>query len=263
MERSRRYQKSKLSKTQNTKRKRRKYPNVFFKKELVKVFDGIQTPKTMMGAFLAFFCALRLSEVAKLKWDDIDLENKRLKVVNGKNYKDGFVPLSSLCIPILQKWKLMNPDQEYVLPSDRYNEPHFKSDSLYKSFKNSLKRVDMFIETEKTKGGHMQHQYKFHTLRHSRCTHLLNNSVPIQRVQHFMRHDKIDTTMTYTWILDTELNKMVESVDRQMFSQTPSNNTAQPIVENPLDIAKRRLAYGEISTKEYGKIVDALAMVTL
>ena len=33
----------------------------------------------MMASFLAFFCALRNSEVCKLKWQDIDLENKRLR----------------------------------------------------------------------------------------------------------------------------------------------------------------------------------------
>lgn len=45
----------KLSKTQMTKRRRRKYPNVFFKKELVKVFDNYEDPKNMIGGFLAFF----------------------------------------------------------------------------------------------------------------------------------------------------------------------------------------------------------------
>jgi integrase/recombinase XerD len=257
MERTRRYKKHNLSKTQDMKRKRRKYPNVFFKNELVAVFDAINIPKVMMGAFLAFFCALRLSEVSKLRWVDINLENKRLKVVNGKNHKDGFVPISSICIPILQKWKLMNPDQEYVLPSDEFDSPYFKSDSLYKGFVRALKKANLHIETERVRGGNMQHQYKFHTLRHSRCTHLLNKGVPLQKVQHFMRHDKIDTTMTYTWILDTELNNMVEGVDRQILQQSPAGTPVQK-TEDPLDIAKRRLAYGEISAKEYGRIVCAI-----
>jgi integrase len=250
-----------LSKTQETKRRRRKYPNVFFKKELVTLFDNLQTPKTMMAAFVAFFCALRISEVAKLRWVDIDLENKRLKVVNGKNYKDGFIPLSSLCIPVLQQWRLMNPDEEYFLPSDIYDMPHYTSSGIYKDYKKALKRAGFYKETHKDSNGRVQHQYKFHTLRHSRCTHLLNNGVPIEKVQHFMRHDEIDTTLTYTWILDTELNKMVEGVDTTQKQVVTNEPAAAQKAEDPLDIAKRRLAYGEISPKEYGRIVEVLGDV--
>ena len=41
-----------MSKTQEKKRRRRKYPNVFFKKEITDVFDNIDNPKTMMGALM-------------------------------------------------------------------------------------------------------------------------------------------------------------------------------------------------------------------
>lgn len=252
-----------ISKTQETKRKRRKFPNVFFKKEMSAVFSTIEEPKIMVGAFLSFFCALRISEVCKLKWMDIDLEERRLKVVDGKNHKDGFVPISSVCVPILRKWRMMNPSEEYFLPGDGYTEPHISSSALLKQFKNALKKAGLEIATDKTASGYQQHQYKFHTLRHSRCTHLLSNGVPVQKVQHFMRHDKIETTLTYTWILDVELNNMVESVDRpsarEQFSFPEKGEIVMQKTEDALDILKKRLAYGEISAKEYGKLLEALS----
>lgn len=259
-----------LSKTQQTKRRRRKYPNVFFKKELTAIFDNIDIPKVMVGAYLTFFCALRISETCKLKWADVDLEEKRLKVVEGKNYKDGFVPISSICIPILKRWKLMNPKSKYVFPSDHSYGEHYTPSSLFKEFKKAIEKAGLSRRTEKTASGTWQHQYKFHTLRHSRCTHLLSNGVPIERVQKFMRHDKIDTTLTYTWILDKELNKMVEQVDNGNFNSLPEenkfNNIQRVIVkepENPMKIIQKRLAIGEINLREYNKLMKTLSPVKM
>jgi len=261
MERFNQTWESKLSASQRKKKKRKKYPNVFFKNEIVKLFNNIEDPKLMIGTFLAFFCALRISELCELKWQDIDLENKRLKVVNGKNYKDGFVPISSICIQILKKWKLMNPEEEYFLPSDQNNKKHIQTCSLRKSYKLALKKAGLHIPTEKNSAGFQQYQYKFHTLRHSRCTHLLNNGVPIQKVQYFMRHDKIETTMTYTWILNTELNQMVEEVDKKTIHQeflTDNTTIIQPTNNDPVEIARKRFAFGEISSREFKKIIEVL-----
>jgi integrase/recombinase XerD len=261
MEEYKPYNQQLLSDTQEKKKRRKKFPNVFFKKELVAVFSQIDEPKIMAGAFLTFFCALRNSEVCNLKWDDIDLEQRRLKVVNGKNHKDGYVPISSICVPVLLKWKQMNKDEEYFLPNENQNKPHITPSGLLNGFKRALEKAGMSRIIEENSVGNKQHQYKFHTLRHSRCTHLLSNGVPIQKVQHFMRHDKIETTLTYTWILDVELNSMVESIDKPSAREQylPERNIVIPRTEDALDIAKKRLAYGEINPKEYRKLMEALA----
>lgn len=79
-----------------------------------------------------------------------------------------------------------------------------------------------------------------------------------------MRHDKIETTMTYTWILDKEMNKMVKEVDMGSFdelTQPTNNHPAMPPQKiNPLEIAQKRLAYGEITIREYQKISRAFTI---
>ncbi|MBI4448793.1 tyrosine-type recombinase/integrase [Candidatus Woesearchaeota archaeon] len=160
-----------LSKNQERKRRRRKYPNVFFRQELTKLFDMLDNPKTMVAAFLTFFCALRISEVCKLQWVDINLDERRLKVVDGKNHKDGFIPISPLAIPILRKWRSMNPSEKYVFPSDKYSPGFYQSNSLLKDYKKALAKAGLNVSTEKNRAGKQLHQYKFHTLRHTRCTH--------------------------------------------------------------------------------------------
>jgi integrase len=254
-----------MSKREGRRRKRRKYPNVFFKKNLIEVFENIDNVKTMTAAFLSFFCALRISEVCSLKWQNIDLNEKRLKVVDGKNHKDGFVPISSLCIPILEKWRAMNKGQEYVFPATKEGLKYYCPHALHVDFKKALARAGLHIPTEKMINGRQQHQYKFHTLRHSRCTHLLSNGIPIQKVQKFMRHDEVETTMVYTWILDQELNTMVEEADVNIMnnilpedSHIPTQSKHIETIEDPISITKKRLARGEISIREYKRLVGTL-----
>ena len=59
MERNKHQYNKPLSKTQSKKKKRKKFPNVLFKQEMIKVFENMEDPKNMIGAFLTFFCALR------------------------------------------------------------------------------------------------------------------------------------------------------------------------------------------------------------
>lgn len=258
-----------ITKTQENKRKRRKHPNVFFKDEMVKIFENMEDDvKIMVASFITFFCALRMSELCNLKWQDIDLKLGRVKVVNGKGYKDGYIKMSRECTQVIKKWRTMNLDEEYFLPSDKPEYRHLQRRTVLFRFKDVLDKAGLNIPTEKNSIGSQQHQYKFHTLRHSRCTHLLNNGVPIQKVQHFMRHDKIETTLTYTWITNPELEKMVEKVDSRQddleeVGDVESMTTSQIIQQStkfndPIEIARRRLACGEMTKREFKKIVEVL-----
>ena len=265
MERNKPNNQSNVSKNEIKKRKRRKYPNVFFKKELTSIFNSIEDPKTMVASFLTFFCALRMSEICEMKWANIDLEDQKLKVVDGKNHKDGFVPISPVCIPVLKRWRAMNPNEAYLLPPESTEYPYLAPRALLVRFKKAIRTAGFEIETEKNARGHYQHQYKFHTLRHSRCTHLLNNGVPIQKVRQFMRHDRVETTMVYTWITNPELQKMVAEVDQpinniqKITTEALNTTTAERTThKDPLQIARTRLAIGEISPREFKRIIGIL-----
>jgi integrase len=249
----------------NKKKKGRNLPNVFYKKELVAVFNEIDDPKIIVAAFLTFFCALRNGEACSLKWKDIDLKNKRLKVVQGKGYKDGYVKISNKCIPILERWRAINADEEYFLPADSTKHKHMMPTALLRRFKTALKKADLDVPTHKNSAGNQQHQYKFHTLRHSRCTYLLSNGIPIHKVRNFMRHERIETTMRYTWITNIELDQMVEKADNpQMKTEhVVSHNgmITQPSLQpqaDPMLVAKMRLVNGEITRRRFKELVEIL-----
>ena len=60
----------------------RQIPNVFNKEQVYKLFDTINDPQIMMASMLALFCGLRIGEIIKLRYEDIDLVRKQLKVMN-------------------------------------------------------------------------------------------------------------------------------------------------------------------------------------
>jgi len=58
------------------KRTRRKIPSVLTKEHLIKLFSAIDNPMLGVACTISLFCGLRIAEVTKLKWEEIDLEKR-------------------------------------------------------------------------------------------------------------------------------------------------------------------------------------------
>ena len=77
-----------------TKSKRGALKNISTKKikeikmHIYKLFDTINNPKIMMATLLALFCGLRIGELTKLRYEDIDLVKKQLKVQKSQMLAD-------------------------------------------------------------------------------------------------------------------------------------------------------------------------------
>ena len=119
---------------------------------------------------LGFGAGLRVSEVCNLKSEDIDLTGKKILIRQGKGSKDrvtslpkGFRPKMLAYIPI-----------------------NLTPRSLQRAFKSSLKRAGI----ERT-------GLKFHSLRHTFATHLIQNGMPINQLQLLMGHSNIKVTSIY------------------------------------------------------------------
>lgn len=89
-----------------------KLPDVLSAEQIIKIFDTMEDPKIAIATAVTFFCGLRISEICKLKIEDIDLQNKKLKIVDSKfsmrtktNYgKDRYVIIPDLMINPIKKW---------------------------------------------------------------------------------------------------------------------------------------------------------------
>ena len=95
--------------------KKRTLPNVLNKKQLISLFENIEDNHLFMGSLIALFCGLRISEVCKLKKQDIDLEAEKVYVRQSKGDKDRIVMLPNSLKPVIEKWNRLNKETEYFI----------------------------------------------------------------------------------------------------------------------------------------------------
>jgi len=229
----------------------RKLPNVLNKKQLLKIFEGIDEADVFVGSMLALCCGLRISEVCSLKKQDVDFENERIKIVQGKGSKDRYVMLPSKLKPVLEKWFRIN-QAELVIPAtykDQMREAQFAG-----KFRKYLEKADLKIFMNKTVTGQPRYAYSFHTLRHTYATFLLEKGVDLYYVQRALGHSDIHTTQIYAHISNKDLQNKIN----QAFGKKASHGRPESI-QDPIQLLQLRFANGEITQEEYK---DKLGILT-
>jgi len=71
--------------------------------------------KAMLSVMLNM--GLRVSEVSNLKFKDVSICKKKLRVVNGKNGKDRDLVIPGYTLELLEKWKVVRSGGEYFFLS--------------------------------------------------------------------------------------------------------------------------------------------------
>jgi len=135
------------------------------------------------------FCALntgmRKGEIISLKWNNVALNNNIITVhqTNSKSKKQRKVPINSALRKLLLELKIQNLHAEHVFLNTR-GFPYKRQDSMNKIFQSALKKANI-------KG------LRFHDLRHTAATRMVENTGNIVAVKEILGHSSIDMTMRY------------------------------------------------------------------
>lgn len=239
--------------------KRKRLPDYLDVPKLRKLFKAIDNPIYAVAFAICFFCGLRVSEACSLKKSDLNLEQRRLKVVNGKNGKDRFIPIPAAIIRPLGMWMKHTGNSSYVFPS-RSNayatieNKHIQRNELRRRFNSYSYKAEINEVVGKDAKGRNKHRYYVHSLRHSYATYLLEHGANLREVQELLGHADIGTTMIYTHI--TMQNKI--GAVNAAFDQILEKKQSIEPPSNMRIVLKKRLAAGEISLKEYDEIMKRL-----
>lgn len=142
--------------------------------------------KAIMELF--YSSGLRLSELAGLKWTQIDLASG-LITVSGKGNKTRMVPVGSYAAAALQKWRNVRGTFAGL------EEPQVFVSKLGNPI--STRTIQVRIRHWAQRQGLPQKVYP-HLLRHSFASHLLESSGDLRAVQELLGHADISTTQVYT-----------------------------------------------------------------
>src|SRR6056297_1159551 len=151
----------------------------------------------------AFYTGLRRQEIVNIKWGHIDLKNKLIHVVDGKGAKSRSVIILKSLYPILKKWKELSNsrDTRYVFESINSTRSFSKKkhpENVSKAFKVIVKESELCEDI------------RFHSLRHSYATHMLNIGFQIIYIKELMGHSSIKTTLRYTHLVPQSILKFAK-----------------------------------------------------
>jgi integrase/recombinase XerC len=138
---------------------------------------------------LFYSSGLRLSELAALNLNDVDLDDQTLTVKSGKGGKARILPVGGKAAVALRKW----------LPL-RNGTADAKEDALFtsaKGFRLGVRSIQLRLERWCIAKGVAEHIHP-HMLRHSFASHLLESSRDLRAVQELLGHSNIGTTQIYT-----------------------------------------------------------------
>ncbi len=145
---------------------------------------------------------LRFTELIKLKWQDIDFENKVLWIMKPKcKKKPDYISIHDGLTKVLQPLK-EHAKNEYVFTKEDGEPFGFRTRKIIRRLKAALGKAG--ISSIST----------LHELRHTHCSYLFNAGLNTREVMEQMRHSEMRTTEGYAHIFRPQMNKNISKLQR-------------------------------------------------
>jgi integrase/recombinase XerC len=151
---------------------------------------------------LLYATGLRVSELAGLNEDEIDLNQETVRVL-GKGNKERIVPFGSFALKAIQDYLEKKHSFGFSRPDETGSIPLFIS---VRGFRINVRDIQRLVARMRF-GLKTTRRVTPHTLRHSFATHLLERGADLRSIQELLGHESLSTTQKYTHISVQHLKK--------------------------------------------------------
>lgn len=148
---------------------------------------------------VALNTGMRRGEILNLKWDQIDFEKGLIKVENTKSGKNRYIHINSDLANLLLGLSAQNEDGEFVFTNPDTGKP-------YTDPKRAFKKACRIAGIE---------DLRFHDLRHTFASRLVENGVDLITVKDLLGHSTVKMTERYTHPNQDLKKKAVEMLVRK------------------------------------------------
>ena len=183
-------------------RRERRLPTVLSRQEARRLLDALDNPKHVAILAVAYSSGLRVSEVVRLRHQDLDRERGLVLIRGGKGRKDRTTLLSTTALALLDAYLLQAPQGEWLFPGARGGRPL------------STRSVQKVVAAARRRAGIVK-PVTPHVLRHSFATHLLESGTDLRVIQELLGHATVRTTEIYTHVSRRHLERIRNPLDEE------------------------------------------------
>lgn len=178
----------------------KKIPMLLSRDEVIRLLQAPANLKHRALLATVYSSGLRVSELVRLRPEDIESDRMMLRVEEGKGRKGRYTVLSQTCLELLREyWRAYQPEKWVFFGRD-------------KKRPMSIGTAQHVYYQSKEKAG-ITRGRGIHTLRHCFASHLLEDGVEIYTIKRWMGHSSLKTTYRYIHLSSGYLSKVKSPLD--------------------------------------------------
>jgi len=184
-------------------KRQKSLPTVLSRKEVEALVKAVTHPSSKALVMILYSSGLRVSEVVRLRPEDLDRDRGLVRVRAGKGKKDRYTLLSRRALGAVERHLLLRGegDGRWLFPGPRKGR-HVSTRSVQKMVMRARVRAKI------------QKRVTPHTLRHSFATHLLEAGTDLRYIQELLGHASSRTTEIYTHVSNRDLSRIRNPLDQ-------------------------------------------------
>jgi integrase len=165
-------------------------------------------------AISSLHTGMRQGEILSLKWTEIDIFRRTIIVIKTKNHKPRTIPMNETIYQMLLRRSKVRSMTGYVFTTS--NGTRHRARNLIREFEKAKEKAGI-------------ENFRFHDLRHTAATWMIQSGIDIYTVSKILGHKDIKTTMRYAHHCPDSLRHGVRAIDN-FVNNFPKNEVANEAV---------------------------------